>query len=249
VEKEEGKTALEMPCGTVIKLERPRSEGVLSSAEVAFLREHNIPLAYDAMQIGWLPAATVDDFNVETGRKQSRPQPYSAIVQQPQFNALRPKYTLRSWEPYDAATFKALLDDPRVWTYLPEAYPDPLTLETAAALIELSNASNHHQVYAVLRDATIVGQVRLLYDVDDKDPAKAEVSYWLGHAYWGRGIGSDMVRIFTKRCFADNGGINTLIARVHRDNAGSFAILRKAGYGGDRPDPKDPDWMILSCSR
>lgn len=244
-------TPLQMPCGTVISLDRPRSLGVLSHEEVSFCRAQGVPLAYDPMQIGWVPATVHDDFTGEgfTPKTARRARSHSAIAHKPQVNALHPQYRLRGWEPSDLQTYKALLDDPAVWRYLPEAYPDPLTDETAAALIELSNASNHHQVFAVLRDSKIVGQARLLYDVDDRDPGVAEISYWLGRAHWGKGIGSDLVALFTKRSFADNPGITTLIASVHRDNAASARALQKAGYSLRGADPKNPDLRIFAQSR
>lgn len=244
---------LTLPCGSSLDLTRPRSEGVLSDEELAFSRQNGIALAYDPVQIGWIPAQCEDDIDVppyETragwpGIGQTR----SAIAHKPQINARQPQYRLRAWEQSDIADYLRLLNDPQVWTYLPEAFPDPLTEDLASALIELSNASNHHQVFAVLHNAEIIGQVRLLYDVDDADPGVAEISYWLGRAHWGKGIGSQIVALFTKRCFADNPGLTSIIAKVHRDNAGSQAILRKCGYGDARPDPADSDLVILSLGR
>jgi RimJ/RimL family protein N-acetyltransferase len=240
-----------MTCGTEIDLTRLRSSGVLTPEEVSFCRDESIPLAYDPIQIGWVPSQVSDDFlaDVRPARTMSRGHSHSYVAQKPHIKALHPQYNLRAWELYDLADYKALLDDPLVWRYMTEPYPDPLTDETAAALIELSNASNHHQVFAILRDSKIVGQVRLLYDVDDFDPGVAEISYWLGRAFWGKGIGTDIVSLFSKRCFADNPGITTLIARVHRDNASSAKILSKAGYENRGSDPKDGDWMILSKRR
>lgn len=112
---------------------------------------------------------------------------------------------------------------------MPEEYPNPITRDLATALIELSNASNHHQVFAVERHDKPVGQLRLEYDVDPNDPACAEISYWLGKSYWNQGIGSEIVRLFSARCFRDNLGLTSLIARVHRDNVGSFKVLEKSG--------------------
>lgn len=244
------RASLAMPCGRIIDLERPRSEGVLTPEEVSFCRQNRIALAYDPMQVGWLPATVQDDFGfVPDSAAKKRARSHSAIAYKPQMNALHPQYRLRAWEPSDLAQYKSLLDDPMVWTHMPEAYPDPLTDETAAALIELSNSSNHHQVFAVLRDSRIVGQVRLLYDVDETDPGMAEISYWLGRAFWGKGIGTDVVSLFTRRCFGDNPGITTLIARVHQDNAASAAVLKKAGYTLRGDDPKDPAWRLFSTSR
>lgn len=244
---------LVMPCGTTLDLKRPRSEGVLSDAELAYCRQNGISLAYDPLQIGWVPANCDDDMDFPSvNTRAGWPEVTNArsgVAHEPQMNALRPQYRLRAWEPGDLADYIRLLDDPEVWTYLPEAYPDPLTEDLASALIELSNASNHHQVFAVLRNAEIVGQVRLLFDVDDKNPGVAEISYWLGRAHWGKGIGGDIVGLFTKRCFADNPALTSIIAQVHRDNAGSRALLRKCGYMDAGSAPGNADIQILRLTR
>lgn len=240
-----------MPCGGRLDTGRARSAGVLTEKEVAFCRENGIELVYDPVQIGWIPAGVEDDIDVppygtRAGWEKASRKP---VARMPQINARDPQYQLRAWSDGDVPTFLALLNDPEVWTWLPETYPDPLTTETAAALIELSNASNHHQVRAVLRNSEIVGQVRLLYDVDPQDAGVAEISYWLGRAYWGKGIGSHVVRMFTARSFADNPGIRSIIARVHADNTGSLRILKKSGYSVEGRDPSDPTWIILRCRR
>lgn len=236
-----------MPCGTELDLSRLRSEGVMSDAELAFCRENDIALAYDPVQIGWISAQAKDDFS-PTYRKNER-TPRSAVALKPQVNALHPQFRLRAWSLADLPVYMALLDDPAVWAYMTEPYPDPLTEEAAAALIELSNASNHHQVFAVLRNSAPIGQVRLLFDVDPKNPATAEISYWLGRAHWGKGIGSEVVKLFAKRCFADNFGINKLIARVHRDNAASANLLAKAGFVIEGRDPRRENWTIFAKPR
>jgi RimJ/RimL family protein N-acetyltransferase len=239
--------SLTMPCGNTVDLARPRSDGIMTDQELAFCRAKGVSLAYDPVQIGWISALAEDDFS-PIFRKNER-TPRNAVAYKPQVNALHPQYRLRPWTSGDLPVYMSLLDDPDVWTYMTEEYPDPLTEEEAAALIELSNASNHHQVFAVLRNTKPVGQVRLLFDVDPLNPATAEISYWLGREHWGKGIGSDIVRLFTKRCFADNIGITKLIARVHRDNGASSAILTKAGYLLQGHDPKDQGWTLFAKHR
>ena len=242
-------TVLEMPCGNQLDLGRPRSSGILSDAELALCRSHNVPLAYDPVQTGWVSALCEDDIEGDVRKSQRARIARSQIARAPQVNALHPQYQLRAWEPSDMQTYMALLDDPRVWAHLPETYPDPLSPDMAEALIELSNASNHHQVFAVMRNSTIVGQVRLLYDVDDNDPGVAEISYWLGQGFWGKGIGTDIVALSTARCFADNGALTSIIARVHADNTASEKALTKAGYKAEGQDLKDATWTIYRARR
>lgn len=249
-ERHSSSAKLQMPCGGVIDTSRLRSAGVLTPTELEFCRANHVALSYDPVQIGWVPATAVDDFDSPLGhRARSSQAPRILAKGGVKHNAIAPEYALRAWHESDAATLQALLDDPEIWTWLPETYPAPLTLGAAAALIEISNASNHHQVCAVLRNDDIIGQLRLEYDVDPQDPGVAEISYWLGRPFWGKGIGSDIVRLFTARSFADNPGIRSIVARVHNDNAASLRILKKLGYAVQGPDPKDPAWTRLCCRR
>lgn len=52
-----------------------------------------------------------------------------------------------------------------------------------------------------------------------------EIGYWLGQAFWGKGIASEAVRLFL-------GEVTTrpLFARAASDNVGSIRVLQKAGF-------------------
>lgn len=162
---------------------------------------------------------------------------------------LQPQYLLRAWGTGDLETYKALLDDPEVCHFMPEDYPNPLSEDMAMALIELSNASNHHQVYAIMRDGDVVGQVRLEYDVEQDNPSSAEISFWIGRPCWGKGIGRDVVKLFTTGSLRDNPWLKSLIARVHDENAKSMKALRNAGYVVEGTDPKRANWLKLRLNR
>lgn len=241
---------MQMPCGTDFNPNRLRSDGVLSSQELEFCKVQNLAVSYDPVQIGWVPASCFDDFNWGTrSARAPRTTRRGAVSAAPQINALHAQYTLRAWTQADLQTYIELLDNPKLWTYMPETLHAPLTKDSASALIDLSNNSNHHQVYAVSRNGQVIGQLRLQFDVDPTDANVAEISYWLGEAFWGKGYGSEIVNLFTQRAFADNANITALIARVHRDNASSFAVLSKSGYARIGVDPKNANWRILRLER
>jgi|JI8StandDraft_2_1071088.scaffolds.fasta_scaffold14210_4 RimJ/RimL family protein N-acetyltransferase len=200
---------------------RKRSEGPLTGQEVAELRRQGVPLVFDPVQVGWLRADTLDDIDplAETGP---------------------PVLTLRPWGAQDAGVFRALLDDPAVWRYLPEGYPGPLSPTDAEALIALANDPSLHDVCALLADGVPVGQVRLI-------PATGEVSYWLGRAHWGRGLAKRALRDWTVLCRARHPGL-ALWARVHNENAASRRVAETAGYVWQGPDAADPRFGILAFS-
>ncbi|MFI5938301.1 GNAT family N-acetyltransferase [Actinoplanes sp. NPDC051494] len=52
-----------------------------------------------------------------------------------------------------------------------------------------------------------------------------EITYWLARRWWGRGIATEAVRMLLREV-----PVRPVIARAASDNAGSLAVLRKAGF-------------------
>ena len=52
-----------------------------------------------------------------------------------------------------------------------------------------------------------------------------EVSYWLGEAFWGRGLATRALRLFLVELDE-----RPLYARVAKDNVGSLRVLQKCGF-------------------
>ncbi len=159
-------------------------------------------------------------------------------------------YLLRPWRSSEAAHYRALLDDARVWRHLPEDYPDPLTLETAEDLIEISNRSLHHEVRAIEKEGRAVGQIRMLFAGEGGDDA--EISYWLGTEHWGQGIAGDVIPLFTLLTFWRR-PLASIFARVAAGNEASLRALARAGYR-DEGDlaaelEGDPGLRTLRCYR
>ena len=143
------------------------------------------------------------------------------------------RFSFRPWNQEDANLFVHYLDNPAMWDGLQEEYPDPLTVEMAQTLIEASNeAPEHHEVRAVVYDDELIGQVRLQFDSTDANDT-AELSYWLAQPFWGRGLTTDFVTLYTHRCFSVHHHLDQLIARVLESNRPSIRVLEKAGYRQD----------------
>jgi len=187
---------------------------------------------FDPVQIGWLDPDTRDDLD-----------PDNADPLPPVADSLRGQnITLRPWLADDAAQMRALLDDPAVWAHLPEDFPDPLCEDKARQMIDIANLADHHQVRAVVLAGRPVGQIRLdygLHATPDAPPAsgrpEAEISYWLGRAHWGKGLGRAMVAGTVMRAFANAPGLLRLVAKVRPGNAASSRILQRSGFAPIAP--------------
>ena len=138
---------------------------------------------------------------------------------------------LRPWDEAEAFRFVELLDNPRVWEYLPEPYPNPLTESMARDLIHVSNHSSYHEVCAIERNGTVVGQVRMLFESGTHAAEDdAEISYWLGESYWGQGIISEVIPFYTVLTFQKREGLRSIFARVDAANTASRRALERVGY-------------------
>ncbi len=212
-----------------------RSDGVLSQEEAAECRNLGIPLAYDPVQIGWVRLDCEDDLADGTA-------PLSWRV----FGHQSFSYRFRGWRSQDAPALASMLSSPRLWQYLPEGFGGPMESNTALELIALSNGSDHHLVRAVEFDGKVIGQTRLDFRGGDREAA--EISYWLGEAYWGQGHGSAIVARFAEESLRDRQELKRLIALVHHDNLASTRVLTKAGFRR-RANAEDELWHTYERHR
>lgn len=200
---------------------------MLSPGEAEKLRSEGVELGFDPALNTWVRLDRVED----------RTRQMFSGMAPPDELALRP------WTGEDAATYAALLDDPAVWEYLYEEYPAPMTDALARDLIGIA-AAPHHLVRAALAEGEAVGQIRLLPDASGTE---AELSYWLGRAHWGKGIGKRMVQAALRFGFAELGSLRRIVAYVHPDNRASQHLLTRSGF---TPVPPRADgWLAFGIER
>jgi RimJ/RimL family protein N-acetyltransferase len=208
-----------------------RWEGVLSGEQVDHFRRKGATLAFCPVQIGWV--AIGEDHDSAPGLSDEPAIPLS-------WKMVRDAETLsfRPWGMSDGPTYRALLDDAALWRYMPEQWPGQVCDDMASNLIAISTAAPHHVVRAVLREGRPVGQVRLAFARHGEDRSEAEISYWIGRAYWGQGLGRRVVAQATMQAFKDHPALRRIIAHVHPDNHASARVLELSGYAhqGLRPD-------------
>jgi RimJ/RimL family protein N-acetyltransferase len=65
---------------------------------------------------------------------------------------------------------------------------------------------------------------------DDVERISAEIGYWLGTAFWGRGIMTAALKAVTAHAFRAHSDLRRLYAVPYVTSAASARILEKAGY-------------------
>lgn len=81
-------------------------------------------------------------------------------------------------------------------------------------------------VFAIEIDSEAVGSIGL-HDVVHKH--KAELGYWLGKKFWGRGIMTDAVKRVSEFGFK-NFKLRRIYAKVYLSNRGLVRVLEKNGF-------------------
>jgi RimJ/RimL family protein N-acetyltransferase len=136
--------------------------------------------------------------------------------------------TLRSWRSGDEDSLVRHADDRDVWINLRDRFPHPYTRDDARAWLRLVAESTPETNFVVAVADEAVGGIGLTLQ-DDVSRRSAEIGYWLGRAYWGRGIATAAVRALTDWAFA-HFDLCRLYAGVFEWNPASARVLEKAGY-------------------
>jgi ribosomal-protein-alanine N-acetyltransferase len=136
--------------------------------------------------------------------------------------------TVRQFVTSDAACIAAAANDRRIWLQLRDLFPHPYQFADAEAYIGRVAPVEPPLSLAIVVDGCAVGGVglQLMTDVNRRS---AELGYWLGAAYWGRGIATEAVRLVTGWAFGAH-GLLRIFAQPFAANLASRRVLEKSGY-------------------
>ena len=139
------------------------------------------------------------------------------------------KCGLRRFKPGDEAELVAQANNPRVAKHLRERFPQPYTWKDAEEWIARVAAESPAQSFAITVEDCLAGGIGLVQG-SDSQRASVEVGYWLGEAYWGRGIATSALIGATTYAFKSLKEANRVFAYVDDAHAASIRVLEKAGF-------------------
>ncbi len=130
---------------------------------------------------------------------------------------------LRHWRAQDAARMAELLNTPALLRNLTANLPNPYTVEEARAFIQHCLCQGELGMERAIEvDGEAVGTIGARFK-----GATALIGYWLGEAYWGRGIMSRALPLFLDMLPPP---ITKLKAHTFEFNTASQALLRRCGF-------------------
>jgi RimJ/RimL family protein N-acetyltransferase len=135
---------------------------------------------------------------------------------------------LRPLGPDDAATLALHANDRDVWLNVRDRFPHPYGLSDAEAYIATVAAQPVQTSFGIIVDGVAAGSIGLMPG-SDIERYSAEIGYWLGRPFWGRGITTEAVRAVTLYAFAHL-RMHRVFAVPFAHNKASRRVLEKAGY-------------------
>src|ERR1051326_859026 len=98
-----------------------------------------------------------------------------------------PECTIRPWRKSDLDSLVRYANNRKVWRNLRDRFPHPYTRKDGIWWLEHAAARDPQTNFAIELDGEAIGGVGFEIG-EDVHSRTAEIGYWLGEPFWGRGI-------------------------------------------------------------
>ena len=138
--------------------------------------------------------------------------------------------TIREWRMEDQHALAALLNNKHILDNLRDGLPYPYTADDAGAYIAAMLAADKTKTFAfaIAANDALVGSIGV-FRCDNIHARIAEMGYYIGEPYWGRGFATGAVTQVCNYIF-DHTDIIRIFAEPFAHNSASCRVLEKAGF-------------------
>jgi [ribosomal protein S5]-alanine N-acetyltransferase len=136
--------------------------------------------------------------------------------------------TVRSWRLGDADALIRHANNVKVAQQLRDRFPHPYSKANAHAFLKAATSAAEPSNLAIEVNGEAAGAIGYVPGTD-VERYSAEIGYWLGEAYWNRGVATEALMLVTAHVF-DTANLLRMFALPFADNVGSIRVLEKAGY-------------------
>lgn len=138
------------------------------------------------------------------------------------------EFVLREWENDDSEELALIANNKKIYDNLRDALPHPYEIEDAKSYISFMRANQKDVGLAIEVDGQLAGSIGAFFK-DDVYRKNAEIGYYLGEDYWGKGIMTKAIQSLTQYVF-ENHDVIRIYAEPFARNIGSRRALEKAGF-------------------
>jgi RimJ/RimL family protein N-acetyltransferase len=135
---------------------------------------------------------------------------------------------VRRWRMEDADAVVRHANNLNVARQLRDRFPHPYLRANAIRFLKATAADPQSCNFAIEVDGEAAGAIGYVAGTD-VERYSAEIGYWLGEQYWGRGVVTEALVLVTAHLFT-HANLLRLFALPFADNAASIRVLEKAGF-------------------
>src|SRR5271165_4820371 len=135
---------------------------------------------------------------------------------------------VRSWRKSDIDALVRYANNPKIAANLRDQFPHPYTPGAAAAYLTDVRAAEPETSFAVEHAGEAIGGIGFKLGTDVAR-LTAEMGYWLGEPFWGRGLTTRAVLAASGWAF-ENYRLTRIFAMAFSHNVASMRVLEKAGF-------------------
>lgn len=141
---------------------------------------------------------------------------------------LNDQYLIRDFQLDDVDALVKYANNYNIFRWVKDNFPYPYSIRDAEQLITVSRNTNDGLNYAIANQKELIGGIGVKFK-EDVYRYSWELGYWLGEPFWGKGIATEAVKVFTKYLFSHY-NIRSITANVYEGNKASMKVLTKAGF-------------------
>ena len=138
------------------------------------------------------------------------------------------KCRVRSWHSTDAESIVPHANNRKIWFNLRDRFPHPYTSADAESWIIGHLSARPETSFAIDIAGKAVGEIGFGIKTD-VERFSAEVGYWRGEDFWGRGICTEALKAITPFAI-ETYHLNRIFALPFSYNSGLVRVLEKADY-------------------
>ena len=135
---------------------------------------------------------------------------------------------VRSWALSDLDALVRYANNRQIWLNLRDRFPYPYTRGNGRTYLKQMRETRPETSFAIAVDEEAVGGIGFVPQ-QDVERVSAEIGYWLGEPFWGRGITTEALTAVTRYAIEQH-QLTRIFALPFAHNTASCRVLEKAGY-------------------
>ena len=137
---------------------------------------------------------------------------------------------IRKWNIKDAVSLAKMLNNKKILDNLRDGLPYPYTVKDAEKYITAMLSADQEKTFAfaITLDDKVIGSIGV-FRCENIHFRTAEMGYYIGEPYWGKGIMTSAVKQTCQYIF-EHTDIIRIFAEPFSENAASCRVLEKSGF-------------------